>query len=69
MADDVLSGEYVTFVTQGGSPVTIVRLGGVYVRVTSYGGKPVTFVKYGGTPISVDSESLLPEDVKEDMGY
>ena len=62
MADSVLSGEYVTFVRQGGIPVTI-------VRVISYGGKPVTFVRSGGVEISIDREAELPEFVKEEIGY
>jgi len=37
--------------------------------VSNYEGKPVTFVKYGGTPISVDNEAMLPEDVREELGY
>jgi hypothetical protein len=69
MADQILSGEYVTFVGQGGAPVTIVRYGGTYVRVTSYGGKAVTYVRYGGTPIFIDREVDLPEEVKEELRY
>jgi len=69
VTDQVLSGEYVTFVAQGGIPVTVVRYGGTYVRITSYGGKQVTYVKYGGAPITVDTERELPEEVKEEMGY
>jgi hypothetical protein len=69
MADEIRSGEYVTFVPQGGVPVTIVRYGGIYVRVISYGGTPVTYVKYGGQPIGLDSEMNLPDDVKEELGY
>ncbi len=69
MPDQIRSGQYVTFVGQGGIPVTVVRYGGIYVRVTSDGGTPVTYVKYGGTPISVDNEMDLPEDVRDDLGY
>jgi hypothetical protein len=69
MPDQIHSGEYVSFVRQGGVPVTIVKYGGLYVRVISYGGKPVTFVRSGGTLISVDLEAELPEDVKEEIGY
>jgi len=69
MADQIYAGEYVHFVRQGGIPVTIARYGGTYVRVSNYEGKPVTFVKYGGTPISVDNEAMLPEDVREELGY
>lgn len=69
MPDVIGPNEYVTFVHQGGIPVTIVRYGGTYVRVISYGGKPVTFVRSGGTPVCVDDERMLPEEVKEDLGY
>jgi hypothetical protein len=69
MADEIQSGEYITFVQDGGTPVTIVHFGGVFVRVISYGGKLVTCVQSGGTPISVDIEAELPEDVKEEIGY
>jgi len=65
MADQIYSGDFVTFVRQGGIPVTIVRSGGTYVRVTNYGGKPETYVKYGGTPIFVDREAELSEEIKE----
>jgi hypothetical protein len=69
MAEEIRSGEYITFVRDGGVPVTIVHYGGVFVRVTSFGGKLVTCVKSGGTQISVDIEAELPEDVKEEIGY
>ncbi len=69
MPDQIRSGEYISFVRQGGIPVTIVKYGGLYVRVVSYGGKPVTFVRSGGTPISVDMEAELPEEIKEEIGY
>lgn len=69
MADSILSGEYITFVRQGGIPVTIVRGKGIFVRVASYGGKPVTFVRSGGVEISIDREAELPEFVKEEIGY
>ena len=69
MADEFTPGEFVTFVRQGGIPVSIVRYGGTYVRVARYGGKQVTFVSYGGTPISVDKEAELPEDIKETLGF
>jgi hypothetical protein len=69
MPDQIRSGQYVSFVGQGGISVTVVRYGGVFVRVTSDGGTPVTYVKYGGTPISVDNEMDLPEEVREELGY
>ena len=69
MVEEILSGEYITFVQDGGTPVTIVHNGGVFVRVTSFGGKQVTCVQSGGTPISVDIEAELPDDVKEEIGY
>jgi hypothetical protein len=69
MADQVSSGEYVTFVPQGGIPVTIVRYGGTFVRVVFYGGKPVTYVRSGGQQVSVPAEAELPEFVKEELGY
>lgn len=69
MAEDLLTGDFVTFVPHGGLAVSIVRYGGVYVRVTRYGGKQVTYVPYGGTPITIDREAELPEDVKELIGY
>jgi hypothetical protein len=69
MAENLLTGEFVTFIPQGGLPVSIVRYGGIYVRVTRYGGKQVTHVPYGGTPITIDREAELPEDVKEQIGY
>jgi hypothetical protein len=69
MAKEIRSGEYITFVREGGTPVTIVHYGGIFVRVTSYGGKMVTCVRSGGTPISVDIEAELPEYVKDEIGY
>jgi hypothetical protein len=69
MPETILPNEWVTFVRQGGVPVTIVRNGGAYVRVIAYGGKAVTHVRYGGIPVTVDSERLLPEDIKEEIGY
>ena len=69
MADEIHSGEYVTFVPTGGVPVTIVRYGGIYVRVISDGGTAVTYVKYGGQPIGLDSEMNLPDEIKEDLVY
>jgi hypothetical protein len=69
MAENLLTGEFVTFIPHGGMPVSIVRYGGVYVRVTRYGGKQVTYVPYGGTPITIDREAELPEDVKEQISY
>jgi hypothetical protein len=69
MPDQVISGDYVTFVRQGGIPVTVARQGGVYVRVIRYGGKPVTYVKHGGALVTVDREAYLPEDVQEEIGY
>jgi hypothetical protein len=69
MPDQIRSGEYITFVHQGGIPVTIVKYGGIYVRVTSYGGKAVTFVRSGGTLISIGMEAELPEEIKEELGY
>ena len=68
MPDNFTPGEFVTFVRQGGIPVSIVRYGGTFVRIARYGGRPVTFVSFGGTPISVDQESELPEDIKEILG-
>ena len=53
MAENLLTGEFVTFIPHGGLPVSIVHYGGVYVRVTRYGGKQVTYVPYGGTPITI----------------
>ncbi len=69
MADEIRSGEYITFVRYGGTPVSIVRQGGTFVRVTQYGGKPVTFVRSGGTPVFVERVAELPEEVKEELGY
>lgn len=69
MAEQVSSGEYVTFVPQGGIPVTIVRYGGTFVRVLFYGGKPVTYVRSGGQLVSVPTEAELPEFVKEELDY
>jgi hypothetical protein len=69
MAEQVLSGEYVTFVRSGGIPVTIVRYGGTFVRVVFYGGKQVTYVRSGGQEISIPMEAELPEFVKEELGY
>jgi hypothetical protein len=69
VSDQIKSGEYITFVAQGGIPVSVARYGGTYVRITSFGGKQVTFVKFGGVPITVDTERELPEEVKEEMGY
>ncbi len=69
MPDSILPNEFVTFVHYGGIPVTIVRREGIFVRVIGYGGKPVTFVHHGGIPVVVDSERLLPEEVKQDIGY
>jgi hypothetical protein len=69
MPDTIGPNEWVTFVHQGGTPVTIVKHDGVFVRVIAYGGKPVTYVRYGGTPVTVDSERLLPEEVKQEIGY
>lgn len=69
MPDAILLNEFVTFVHRGGIPVTIVRSGGIYVRVIGYGGKPLTHVRSGGIPVTVDSERLLPEDVKQEIGY
>ena len=69
MAENLLTGEFVTFIPHGGLPVSIVHYGGVYVRVTRYGGKQVTYVPYGGTPITIDREAELPEEVKEQIGY
>lgn len=69
MAQELRSGEYVTFVRQGGIPVTVVRSGGTYVRVTPHGGTLVTNVRYGGIRVYVDNERELPEEVKEDIGY
>lgn len=69
MAASVSSGEYVTFVRQGGIPVTLVRDRGTFVRVIGYGGKPVTLVRSGGVEISIDREAELPEFVKEEIGY
>lgn len=68
MPEEIRSGEYISFVGQGGIPVTVVRYDGLFVRVISYGGTPVTYVKYGGTPISVDNELDLPEEIREDLG-
>ncbi len=59
MPKQIRSGEYISFVGQGGIPVTVVRYGGLFVRVISY----------GGTPISVDNELDLPEEIREDLGY
>jgi len=67
MADQVNTGEYVTFIAYGGIPVTIVRYGGTFVRPVSYGGKRVTNVRYGGQQISIDREAELPEFVKEEL--
>ncbi len=69
MPDQVLSGDWITFVREGGIPVKVVRTGGIYVRVISYGGKPVSYDRYNGTPITVESEALLPDYIKEDIGY
>ncbi len=69
MPDTIYPNEFVTFVHQGGIPVTIVRRDGLYVRVIGYGGKPVTYVRSGGIPVTVDSERLLPEEVKQEIGY
>ena len=69
MSDTIASGEWVTFVHQGGIPVTIVRYGGTYVRVIVYGGKKVTFVHSGGIPVTVDSEARLPDEVKQEIDY
>jgi hypothetical protein len=69
MADQLQPGEYVTFVRQGGIPVRLVRFSSVYVRVTPSGGRLVTLDKYGGIPISVNDERLLPEEIKEQIGY
>jgi hypothetical protein len=69
MADQVFSGDTITFVRQGGVPVTVVRRGGIFVRVASSGGKPVRYVPHGGALITVERESELPEDVKEQIGY
>jgi hypothetical protein len=68
MPDEIKPGEFVTFVRQGGIPVSIVRYGGTYVRIASSGGKLVTYASYGGTPVSVDREDQLPEDIKEMLG-
>jgi hypothetical protein len=69
MPDEFFPGEFVTFVRQGGIPVSIVRYGGVYVRITRSGGKSVTFNQFGGTPITVDNERELPEEVREALGF
>jgi hypothetical protein len=69
MADQISSGEYVTFVPYGGIPVTIVKYGGIFVRVVSYGGKQVTYVRSGGAEIAIPREAELPEFVKEELGY
>ncbi len=68
MPEQLYSGDWISFVRQGGIPVTVVRYGGTYVRVTRFGGKEVTFVRNGGTLITVEDEALLPEDVKEQIG-
>ena len=68
MADEFKPGDFVTFVRQGGIPVTVVRYGGTYTRVARSGGKLVTHVRYAGTPITVDDEKQLPDDIKEDLG-
>jgi CO dehydrogenase/acetyl-CoA synthase alpha subunit len=49
--------------------MTIVKYGSTYVRVIGYGSKQVTYVRSGGAPVTVDSERLLPEDIKELIGY
>jgi hypothetical protein len=69
MTETIMSGEYVSFVREGGIPVTIVKYGGTYVRVTWSGGKQVRYVPYGGTPITVDREANLPEDIQRELGY
>ena len=69
MSGGIISGDRVTFVPRGGTPVTLVRSGGIFVRITQQGGKPVTYVKYGGKLVSVDREVDLPEEVKEQIDY
>jgi hypothetical protein len=69
MAAPIAPGEYVSFVSAGGTPVTVVRTGGVYVRVIHHGGKAVTFVRNGGIQITVDSEANLPQYIQEEIGY
>jgi hypothetical protein len=69
MAASIAAGETVSFVSSGGTPVTVVRTGGIYVNVTHHGGKPVTFVRNGGTLITVDREANLPQYIQEEIGY
>lgn len=69
MPDPISPNEYVTFVHQGGIPVMIVRHGGTNVRLISYGGKQVTFIRVGGIPVCIDDKQMLPEEVKEEIGY
>ena len=69
MASQIASGDYVSFVSSGGTPVTVVRAGGIYVRVIHNGGKPVTFVRYGGTSVTVDREANLPQYIQEEINY
>jgi hypothetical protein len=69
MAASIAAGEYVSFVSSGGTPVTVVRTGGIYVKVIHHGGKPVTFVRNGGMLITVDREANLPQHIQEEIGY
>lgn len=69
MASQIVAGDYVSFVSSGGTPVTILRTGGIFVKVIHHGGKPVTFVRKGGTLISVYSEANLPQYIQEEIGY
>jgi hypothetical protein len=69
MAASIGAGEIVSFVSSGGTPVTVVRTGGIYLRVIHSGGKPVTFVRNGGTLITVDREANLPQYIQEELGY
>ncbi len=68
MADEFKPGDFVTFIRQGGIPVSVQRYGGTFVRIAQIGGKQVTYVRHGGTPISVDNEKNLPPDIKEELG-
>ena len=68
MADEFKPGEFVTFVKEGGIPVSVQHRGGTAVRIAQNGGKQVTYVRFGGTAISVDNEKNLPLDIKEELG-
>jgi len=65
----IFSNDYVSFIYQSGTPVTVVRHGGINVRVIYQGGKPVTFVRSGGIPITVDREANLPQWIQDEIGY